>query len=172
MLQDMRNVPKVIEERNVAGRPALLLTPVANKVRPGKGGVRTSCTDYVHLLQVLQVLCRAHAEGLCHRDVKPGNIFKADGLVILGDWGAAAATGEEVPWTGTDGFYDQPAGGRVFHLPDPAHDLVALVRSAYVMHRGLPLDRNYGGSRPWKDAEKAAEDLNYSYLLVFFDGLL
>jgi hypothetical protein len=42
-------------------------------------------------LEVLEVLSAAHARGIVHRDVKPGNVMVADsGRVRLGDFGVAA----------------------------------------------------------------------------------
>ncbi|MCO5995250.1 serine/threonine-protein kinase [Actinoallomurus rhizosphaericola] len=46
-------------------------------------------------LEVLAALSAAHAAGVLHRDVKPGNILIApDGRVVLGDFGIAVAEGE------------------------------------------------------------------------------
>ena len=54
-------------------------------------------TESLHIMdQVLDALAYAHAHGLVHRDVKPGNIFVApDGRVKLTDFGIAKIIGRE-----------------------------------------------------------------------------
>lgn len=53
--------------------------------------------ESLHIMdQVLGALSHAHAHGLVHRDVKPGNIFVAlDGRVKLTDFGIAKIIGQE-----------------------------------------------------------------------------
>eukprot|EP00981_Chlorochromonas_danica_P006615 scaffold1439_cov179-Ochromonas_danica.AAC.3 len=67
------NVPAVVRKSDVSGRPALIICPAADKVLPLKHGVRTNRTDFVKLLHALK---NAHDLGICHRDVKPDDIFK------------------------------------------------------------------------------------------------
>ncbi|MBV5332086.1 serine/threonine protein kinase, partial [bacterium] len=56
-----------------------------------------SLSESLHVMdQVLDALAHAHAHGLVHRDVKPGNIFVApDGRVKLTDFGIAKIIGRE-----------------------------------------------------------------------------
>lgn len=45
------------------------------------------------LLKIAAVVERAHARGIIHRDIKPGNVLvRADGSATLVDWGLALAT--------------------------------------------------------------------------------
>ena len=56
-----------------------------------------SLQESLHIMdQVLDALAHAHAHGLVHRDVKPGNIFVApDGRIKLTDFGIAKIIGRE-----------------------------------------------------------------------------
>ncbi len=50
------------------------------------------------LLDVAAVVERAHARGVIHRDIKPGNVLaRADGTASLIDWGLALAVDERNP---------------------------------------------------------------------------
>jgi serine/threonine protein kinase len=82
----------------------------------------------VDLVKVLRI---AHTKlGICHRDVKPANIFIYEDKIILNDWGSACIAERPVLWEGTVGFYTKYTGE---HCPDFADDLIAFVKSAYLM---------------------------------------
>ncbi|WP_051494345.1 serine/threonine-protein kinase [Streptomyces exfoliatus] len=81
-------------------------------------------------LRVVEALAAAHARGVLHRDVKPGNVLLAeDGGVVLTDFGIAYIADEE-PLTQAGEFVGSLAftapermGGR---HPEPASDLWSL----------------------------------------------
>ena len=170
-LQWYNNVPTVIKVLNVCHRPAIIVSPAGSKVLPVKGGVRANVTDFVKLLQVLE---NAHKAHICHRDVKPQNIFKDDhGRVILNDWSSAAAMKKNARWAGTP-FYYEKCGE--YHTPQAADDLVALVRSVYTMYTNtVPVEettsRDINRSPLWRAALQHARDLNYDQLRTFFNNL-
>jgi serine/threonine protein kinase len=98
-------------------------------------------------LQVLGALRAAHAAGVLHRDVKPGNILLArDGGVLLTDFGIAAIEGDStITRTGElVGSIDYLAPERVRGSdPGPPSDLWSLGASLYMAVQGIsPFRRN------------------------------
>jgi tetratricopeptide (TPR) repeat protein len=81
-------------------------------------------------------LAAAHAQGICHRDVKPGNAFVTDdGRVVLLDFGIAGKHGDAMithahSVLGTPSYMapEQAAGA---HGADPALDVYGLGASLY-----------------------------------------
>eukprot|EP01033_Poteriospumella_lacustris_P006178 gene6179-4438_t len=171
-----RHLPVVLDccDLPADGPAALLLTPVGRPVLPVPGGVRAGVSDYLNLLTVLE---HAHRRGICHRDVKPQNIFIDDGPggcgVFLSDWGCAARTGERTSWAGTEYFYTRQME---LHWPVPADDLVAFVRTIFLLFTNQsPSEaalRYMAHSPRWQEAMRLAHRCDYDALRNFINQQL
>lgn len=87
--------------------------------------------------QAAEALAYVHAKGICHCDLKPGNILlDARGHVLLADFGQAQPTSDGSPALGTL-FFMPPEQAEVHStLPDPSWDVYALGAVLYTMLTG------------------------------------
>jgi len=117
---------------------------VSLQVHMARGRLQTKAIIDI-ALQVTEALAAAHAKGVVHRDIKPGNIFvSTDGLVKVMDFGLARRfmlpdTGQMVP-DGTTipgrplGTINYMAPERILQMPlDPRSDLFSLGVVIYEM---------------------------------------
>lgn len=107
-----------------------------------------------HLCELLEALAHAHARGVIHRDVKPGNVLLDEqGRAVLSDFGIAwSAEGDEAPQlAGTPGFMapEQFAGSH--REQGPSIDLYALGCLAWFWSTG---SAPFGGPDMLSDNEK------------------
>ena len=106
-----------------------------------------------HVLPLTAGLARIHADGLLHRDIKPGNIIvRADGVPVLIDFGSArravSAKSRSLTAVVTDGYAPlEQYATRGKQLP--ATDIYAL---------GAVLYRCVTGATPQEATERALED--------------
>jgi serine/threonine-protein kinase len=97
-------------------------------------------------LQVADALAFAHAQGIVHRDVKPGNILiDAAGRVRIADFGLARAVAREEQWTVTSA--DRAVGTPAYMAPE-ALDGAAPDARMDVYSLGVVLYETVTGHRP------------------------
>ncbi len=87
------NIVQIYDLREHEGAPAIVMEYVAGsslKEVIAGGGQRTFPFALKVAVQVLRGLAAAHAEGIIHRDIKPGNILvSATGVIKITDFGLA-----------------------------------------------------------------------------------
>ena len=90
------------------------------------------------LIQVARILEHAHAQGVVHRDIKPGNVlFDEQGGVRVADFGASAACGSAESLAAGSPFTASPQQLRG-EPAAPADDVYGLGALAYELLSGYP----------------------------------
>ncbi|MCB9527999.1 MAG: serine/threonine protein kinase [Myxococcales bacterium] len=137
-------VMKYLDGRTVADR--------LDDLRAGKAPPYTLAEVRDIVMQVCRGLGHAHARGMVHRDIKPGNIMVSpDGRATLMDFGIVKAPigGEALTRTGIvfgTPEYMAPEQAQGETPPSPAADLYSLGAVAYEMIGGDP---PFTGSTPF-----------------------
>jgi uncharacterized RDD family membrane protein YckC len=94
------NIVYVFGSEVIDGHPVIameLLEGGTLKDRVQRDGPLPAVEAVEAILQVVRGLEAAHAGGIVHRDIKPGNCFvDRDGTVKVGDFGVSATTGAEL----------------------------------------------------------------------------
>ncbi|MFE9450879.1 serine/threonine-protein kinase [Streptomyces sp. NPDC006739] len=140
--------PNVIVVHDVvedAGRPCIVMeyVPAGTLADLVKGGGSVPPREAARIgLGMVAALRAAHAAGVLHRDVKPGNVLLgADGRVVLTDFGIALTAGTStLTRTGEMvGSIDYMAPERMRgQAPGPASDLWSLGATLYEALEGRP----------------------------------
>lgn len=192
MLATVPNIPIVVDFKE----PYFVMAPLAEDFSSGPHlfGCRYAC-------QLLDTLQAAHQAGYIHRDVRPANILRHGGNVLLVDWAFAvkveksevprpAVTFEGTVSCASDAQLDQLAALHTALVPREADDLCALVRSVMLLYisglpAALPPDEN-GMARAvalkewwqkrqigiWHELNKAAEACEYAAMRDLFERVL
>ncbi|MFO0843695.1 MAG: serine/threonine-protein kinase [Gemmataceae bacterium] len=89
--------------------------------------------------QAAEALAYVHAKGICHCDLKPGNVLlDARGRVLLADFGQAQPSGDGGPALGTLYYMPPEQADRHNTQADPGWDVYALGAVLYVLLTGSP----------------------------------
>jgi hypothetical protein len=188
---DILNVPVIVNNEALLTDQAhhvLLLSPVGSIVQPlHDGWVITS----EHIVKLIETIERTHIIAqLLHRDIKPSNIFinSATNEIILNDWSSAIPFPNDlIPFHGTYGFYRESdiilLENSKYHYPTATTDLIAMIRSIYLMIFNLPaptyivsdIDEFWNSffrtNTIWHEALKFCERNNYEGLKQLFRRL-
>lgn len=149
-----------------AGDPSWMVMDLVPGAAPLGRGVRAPVQDTVQVAMLLgqlrdaaRLVRRAHAMGVVHRDIKPGNILvDSGGTVFLADFGLAKHAGMDAELGGAvepdhqtrtgDGF-----GTLAFMAPEQARNAKNAGPPADVFSLAATLFAVLGGSLPYGDSE-------------------
>ena len=174
------NVPHILNDQllSKAGNKCLVITKMGDCVQPKSKG---RIVHGHHIRTLVEILRVAHARNLCHRDVKPDNIYiDDDGKVFLSDWSSSCDRDSMQTYQSTFGFYDNPTTPEAPTMTvSPKDDLRALVKSAYLMlfnssapHPDLDVTLFWRNrlreDTIWKEAMDYCDDLDYDRLQSLF----
>jgi len=92
------------------------------------------------VVELLDAVAFAHAQGIVHRDIKPGNVLVSDGHAILADFGIARAL--DAADDGRNPSGSSLAGAIAYRAPEPSRgapaDLFSVAVMAHEMLLGVP----------------------------------
>jgi eukaryotic-like serine/threonine-protein kinase len=158
---------------------AILTTPLGKPFRTTLDGNEESIQGS-HLRDLVRIVQRAHEAKIFHRDIKPNNLHLTDeGNIVLLDWGASTLLNDpdthSRTWQGTAGFSVTSDEQEENSWSDATCDLVAVVRSAYVLvFKDRPPENfwtMYHGS-VWNVAIELATNEDYEKLGQRLRGLI
>ncbi|MDH3286036.1 MAG: serine/threonine protein kinase, partial [Acidobacteriota bacterium] len=140
---DHPGILKIFDYGDDEGRPFLVMPHVTGGTLDSLRGPDALPADQVSrwIGQVADALDCAHARGVLHRDVKPGNVLiGSDGQAVLADFGIAKSAGASVSLTETGMVMGTPA----YMAPELARgqpasrstDLYALAAMTYELLTG------------------------------------
>jgi len=136
------NVVRILAAGDHEGRPFYVMPLLEGRPPAGPMPSRDACALVAKLASALAA---AHARGVVHRDLKPGNVLVCDGEPVLTDFGVAGGPAAG-PLTGSGELVGTPA----YMSPEqiradgdlgPAADVWALGVLLFELHAGrLPFD--------------------------------
>ena len=148
---------------------AILVTPKGEPLRTF--GLNGELIQGSHLKDLVQIVKAAHDLGLLHRDIKPDNMFLFKKTFFLNDWSSSIKKDDfdDAPWEGSIGYSVTKDEREEYRWSGKACDLIALVRSSYVLvtKRVLPSENGsnqFGPRTVWKNAFEFAIVEDYDQL--------
>ena len=148
---------------------AILVTPKGEPLRTF--GLNGELIQGSHLKDLVQIVEAAHDLGLLHRDIKPDNMFLFEKTFFLTDWSSSIKKDDfyNAPWEGSIGYSVTKDEREEYRWSGKACDLIALVRSSYVLvtKRVLPSENGshqFGPRTVWRKAFEFAIVENYDQL--------
>lgn len=147
------NVVTVFDSGLDGGHPFIVMERLGGRTLSDElaGGPMEADRVRVMALQVLEALAAAHAIGLIHRDVKPGNILEGPGATWkVADFGIATSTDSDHTITRTGEVLGSPS----YLAPERLEGRAATARSdlyslGVVLYEAVSGSRPFGEGNPW-----------------------